>query len=164
MPTKIQIAGKLKFYSKPYGRQWKWRYQVHGKMLEPILQVPKSLENVKIIDPLHPETIPKLELPKWTPPRHHPVLESFFPQTAIRDHPNFNEKPIKLFDRSVKFHSGVEQVSLLTKTKAINGFPFKLTDTVSENDLKNQVKFTLIIISLFKLATNSCLFTFERMN
>ena len=99
MPTKIQIAGKLKFYSKPYGRQWKWRYQVHGRMMEPKLHIPKGLEHVKIIDPLHPETMPREEQPKWIPPRRHPILESFFPQPTIKDHPNYNEKPIKLFEK-----------------------------------------------------------------
>ena len=46
MVTKNQIAGKLKFYSKPYGRQWKWRYQTHGHIMEPTLNVPKALANV----------------------------------------------------------------------------------------------------------------------
>ncbi len=46
MVTKIQIAGKLKFYSKPYGRQWKWRYQTHGHINEPVLNIPKKLESV----------------------------------------------------------------------------------------------------------------------
>ena len=137
MVTNIQIRGKLKYYTKPYGRQWKWRYQVHGRMTEPRLIVPKSLEGVKIIDPLHPETIPKTEEhPKWIPPRRHPLLEGFFPQLTIRDHPNFQEQPIKRFDKTVKFHAGIDQMCLLTKTKAINSWPdvidFKAAEQLSD--------------------------------
>lgn len=123
MVTNIQIRGKLKYYTKPYGRQWKWRYQVHGHMLEPNVKIPKSLEGVKIIDPLRPETMPKETMPKWIPPRRHPLLEGFFPQLTIRDHPNFHEQPIKRFDRTVKFHAGVDQVCLLTKTKPVSMWP-----------------------------------------
>ena len=50
MVTKLQIAGKLKFYSKPYGRQWKWRYQTHGHITEPVLKVPKQLEHVNLFN------------------------------------------------------------------------------------------------------------------
>lgn len=123
MVTKNQIAGKLKFYSKPYGRQWKWRYQTHGHIMEPTLNVPKALANEKIIDPLHPKPEAPENKLKWTPPRRHPLLDGFFPQATINEHPHFNEKPVKLFDRTCKFHAGIEQASLLTKTMAIKGLP-----------------------------------------
>jgi hypothetical protein len=139
MPTKLQIAGKLKFYSKPYGRQWKWRYQVHGRLVEPQLVIPKGMENVKIIDPLHPETIPKEELPKWIPQRRHPLLESFFPQLTIKDHEHYKEKPIKLADKTLKFHAGVDQVCLLTKTKAVNGLPSSISNSLLDSNLVDQV-------------------------
>ncbi|RNA29386.1 39S ribosomal mitochondrial [Brachionus plicatilis] len=138
MVTKIQIAGKLKFYSKPYGRQWKWRYQVHGHMIEPKIKIPKGLENAKIIDPLHPETIPKIDLPKWTPPRRHPLLESFFPQLSIKDNPNYHETPIKMFDNSTKFHAGIDQVCLLTKTQPVKGIPSIITNSTHGQDLTSQ--------------------------
>lgn len=136
MVTNIQIRGKLKFYSKPLGRQWKWRYQVHGKMYEPKLRIPQALQGVKIIDPLHPETMPAPEKPpKWIPPRRHPLLESFFPQLTIRDHSNYNETPIKRFDRTVKFHAGIEQACLLTKSVAFNHsrIDLKTADELSDN-------------------------------
>lgn len=128
MPTKLQILGKLKFYSKPYGRQWKWRYQVHGHINEPALKIPDSLRNVKIIDPLHPEPIPKDQKPVWTPSRRHPKLESFFQQPTLADHPDYKHEAIKLFDKTIKFHAGIEQVCLLTKTKSINGLPKNIND------------------------------------
>ena len=143
MVTKIQIAGKLKFYSKPYGRQWKWRYQVHGHLTEKKLIIPKALENVKIYDPLHPETMPKEEKPKWVPstlhPRH-PVLEGFFPKMTIKDDPMYNQIPIKLFDKTVKFHAGIDQVCLLTKTKAVEGLPSLVKDCATEIEIHNSVK------------------------
>ncbi|CAF0708667.1 unnamed protein product [Brachionus calyciflorus] len=138
MVTKIQIAGKLKFYSKPYGRQWKWRYQVHGHMVEPKLRVPKGLENTKIIDPLHPELLPKQELPKWIPPRRHPVLESFFPQPTIKDNPNYHETSIKMFDNSVKLHAGIDQVCLLTKSQPVKGIPLSVKNSIKNEDLSSQ--------------------------
>lgn len=144
MVTKIQIAGKLKFYSKPYGRQWKWRYQVHGHLTEPKLQIPKSLENVKIIDPLHPESIPKPELPKWTPSRRHPLLESFFPQYSIKDNPNYHETPIKMFDNDTKFHAGIDQACLLTKSQPIKGIPSAIKSSIKGLDLSFQVYKQLI--------------------
>lgn len=140
MPTKLQIAGKLKYYSKPYGRQWKWRYQVHGKMLEPKLQVPKALENVKIIDPLHPTTtIEKPAVEKWIPPRRHPLLESFFPQLSLKDHPDYHDVAIKLADSSVRFHAGLDQVCLLTKAKPVNGLPASVHQSIISADLASQV-------------------------
>lgn len=144
MVTKIQIAGKLKFYSKPYGRQWKWRYQVHGHMLEPSIKIPKGLENVKIIDPLHPEPIPAELKPTWVPPRRHPILESFFPQLTIKDHVNYHENPIKLFDKTVKFHAGIEQVCLLTKTKPVKGLPSLVKDLALDFKTNDQVILNLI--------------------
>ena len=118
MVTKLQIAGKLKFYSKPYGRQWKWRYQVQGNMVDTKIKVPKVMKNVKIIDPLNPEKVERTE--KWVPPRRHPLLEFIFQPLTLKDHPNYNQKPIKLFDRTVKFHAGIDQVCLLTKTQPID--------------------------------------------
>jgi hypothetical protein len=145
MVTNIQIKGKLKFYSKPYGRQWKWRYQTHGNMINPKVKIPKGMENVKIIDPLNPATIEKETLPKWVPPRRHPLLEGFFKSPTIKDHPNYNEKPIKLFDRTVKFHAGIDQVCLLTKTKPIAALPSSLSDLVKNFKIENQVIFESLI-------------------
>ena len=139
MVTKLQIAGKLKFYSKPYGRQWKWRYQVHGCMKEPVLKIPKGLEGVKIIDPLHPETIPKVETPKWVPAVRNPILEGYFPQLTIKDHPNYHHVPIKLFDNSVKFHAGIDQINLLTKTKSIQGLPSAIKNLSKEITVNDEV-------------------------
>lgn len=135
MPTKLQIAGKLKFYSKPYGRQWKWRYQVHGHITEPVLKIPKNLQNAQIIDPLHPETMPQIEQAPWVPPRRHPILESFFSQPTLKDHPDYKHEPIKLFDKTIKFHAGIQQVCLLTKTKPISGLPKQVEQTqIVQND------------------------------
>ena len=143
MVTKIQIAGKLKFYSKPYGRQWKWRYQVHGHIYEPKLKIPKGLEGVKIIDPLHPETLPKIEKPKWTPEVRHPQLEFLFPKQTLQNHENYNITPIKLFDKTVKFHAGINQVCLLTKTKAIEDMPTSITDSAKNIKIEDEVSFFL---------------------
>ena len=139
MVTKLQIAGKLKFYSKPYGRQWKWRYQTHGHMTEPKMRIPKGLENVKYIDPLHPETIPKEETPKWVPLVRHPILESFFPNMTLQDHKDYNAEPIKLFDKTVKFHAGIDQVSLLTKTRTVEGLPSIVNDCASDIKIQDEV-------------------------
>jgi hypothetical protein len=139
MPTKLQIAGKLKFYSKPYGRQWKWRYAVHGRITEPILSIPKGMENVKIIDPLRPETMPVEKRPSWVPPTRHPMFEPFFfDQPTIKDHEHYNERPIKLADKTLKFHAGVDQVSLLTKTKAVHGLPESMRNLVADTDIVEQ--------------------------
>ncbi len=59
--------------------------------------------------------------PTWQPSRRHPLLEGFFPQPTIEDHPNYHSTPIKKFDRNCQFHAGIDQVSLLTKTKAVQG-------------------------------------------
>lgn len=142
MVTNLQIRGRLKYYTKPYGRQWKWRYQVHGNMIEPTLKLPKGMEHAKIIDPLRPETIPKTETPKWIPPRRHPVLEGFFSQPSLRDHPNYKENPIRLFDRTVKFHAEIDQVCLLTKTKAISGLPESILNKSKQFNLNQQVLLT----------------------
>lgn len=146
MVTKLQIKGKLKFYSKPYGRQWKWRYQTHGNMVNPKIKIPKGLENVEIIDPLNPTKNEKEKHPLWVPPRRHPLLEGFFKPLTIKDHPNYNEKPIKLFDRTVKFHAGIDQVCLLTKTKPIAGLPGSLSDLTKNVKIENQVFFYSILI------------------
>jgi hypothetical protein len=128
MVTNIQIRNKLKFYTKPYGRQWKWRYQVHGRIIEPRLTLPKGLKRgVNIIDPLHSSArklIPNGNDPKetWRPEVRHPILEHmFFPPQTIRNHPNYKRKPIKLLDKTTKFHAGIDQVGLLTKTVTIKG-------------------------------------------
>jgi hypothetical protein len=139
MVTKIQIAGRLKYYSKPYGRQWKWRYQLHGHMIEPKLRIPKRLEGVKIIDPLHPETVPKEKSPLWKPERRHPLLENFFPRPTIKEHQNYNENPIKLFDNTIKFHAGIDQVCLLTKTRGVNDLPTKIKDSMERININNLV-------------------------
>lgn len=139
MVTKIQIAGKLKFYSKPYGRQWKWRYQVHGHMIEQKLNIPKGLENAKIIDPLNPETLPKPEQPKWIPSRRHPLLEQFFPKLSIKDNPNYHETPIKMFDNSIKLHAGIDQACLLTKTQPVKGLPLSIKNSIENQETSSQV-------------------------
>ena len=139
MPTKLQIAGKLKFYSKPYDRQWKWRYQIHGHITEPKLKIPKGLESAKIIDPLHPETLPQEEKPKWMPAVRHPLLEFLFPKAGIEEHKDYNEKPIKLFDHTIKFHAGISQVCLLTKTKPIDELPLLVRDSAREIKIDNEV-------------------------
>lgn len=150
MPTKLQILGKLKFYTKPYGRQWKWRYQIHGHITEPSLRIPKSLENKHIIDPLHPETLPKNEKPVWTPPRRHPSLESFFAQPTLKDHPDYRVNPVKLFDKTTKFHAGIQQVCLLTKSKPIQGLPASVQQSkYSQNE--NVFKFENLILLKSKL-------------
>ena len=146
MVTKIQIAGKLKFYSKPYGRQWKWRYQVHGNMVNPKVKIPIGMENIKIIDPLNKEETNKNEEnPLWLPSRRHPILDSFFPKLTIEDHSNFNKTPIKLFDKTIKFHAGIDQVCLLTKTKPIAGLPSSIQQSgkqlINNNTNTNNVKF-----------------------
>lgn len=149
MVTKIQIAGKLKFYSKPYGRQWKWRYQTHGHVNIPTLQVPKKLQNVNIIDPLAAEKTSRDDKPTWQPARRHPMLEGFFPQPTIEDHPNYHATPIKKFDRTCKFHAGIEQVGLLTKTKTVQGLaslpsfePKANNDKIVSNYIKQALAFT----------------------
>lgn len=162
MVTNIQIRGKLKFYSKPYGRQWKWRYQVHGRMIDPNVHVPKELEGVKIIDPLRPETEPvtSASAPKWTPPRRHPFLEGFFPSLTVRDHPHYHEQPIKRFTNTVKFHAGIDQVCLLTKTKVIGSLPaaidLKKADELNSSNqvisimlIYNQLDFDSFLINIF---------------
>ena len=35
---------------------------------------------------------------------------------------------LNLFDKTIKFHAGIEQVCLLTKTKSINGLPKNIKD------------------------------------
>ena len=148
MVTKIQIAGKLKFYSKPYGRQWKWRYQVHGHIYEPKLKIPKGLEGVKIIDPLHPETLPKIEKPKWIPEVRHPLLESLFPQQTIKDHKLYQTTSIKLFDKNVKFHAGINQVCLLTKTQPNEGLPSSITDFAKDIKIEDEVSGLFLICTI----------------
>ena len=142
MPTVAQIKGKLKFYSKPYGRQWKWRYQKDGAFFEPKLQIPKELidRNVEIIDPLHPKPVERLTVDKWMPPRRHPILESFFPKPTQQQHPNYHEKPTFLFDRSVKLHAGVPQACLLTKTMPIEKLPQNIISNIGKFSIKGQVK------------------------
>lgn len=108
-------------------------------MLEPKLQVPKALENVKIIDPLHPTVENKTVVEKWIPPRRHPLLESFFPQPSLKDHPNFHDVAIKLADSSVRFHAGLDQVCLLTKAKPVNGLPASVHQSIISADLASQV-------------------------
>lgn len=76
---------------------------------------------VKIIDPLTAAKALPEDRPTWKPARRHPILEGFFPQLTIQDHPNYHSAPIKKFDRTCKFHAGIEQVGLLTKTKAVQG-------------------------------------------
>lgn len=143
----------MKFYSKPYGRQWKWRYQTHGHIMEPTLKIPKNLQNVKIIDPLNPEKISDSEKPKWQPPRRHPLLENFFPQPTLKDHINYNETPIKLFDKTCKFHAGINQASLLTKTVPFKGLPEAIdkntnyqlrlnNDEIVSNSIKQALAYT----------------------
>jgi len=151
MVTKLQIAGKLKYYTKPYGRQWKWRYQVHGHIYEPKVKIPKGLEKVQIIDPLHPETLPKKETPKWVPEVRHPLLESFFPKPTLQENEHYNLAPIKLFDRTVKFHAGINQVCLLTKTQPIEGLPSSIAD-YAEN-IKTEDEVTNLSFSVLYLKT-----------
>ena len=143
MPTRGQLLRRLKFHSKPYGRQWKWRYQNQGYFLEKKLEVPKKLEGKTIIDPLHPETMPKPVLEKWVPPARHPILEPFFPQLTIKDHPNYNSRPIKLFDRTIKFHAGIDQACLLTKTMPVKSLPLQITNSIKDIDTKGNVRSAL---------------------
>lgn len=83
-------------------------------------------QQVKIIDPLNPEKLPKKQTEaKWHPSTRHPLLEPFFSAASLESHPNYQEKAIKLFDRNCKFHAGIQQASLLTKTKAVQGLPEK---------------------------------------
>jgi hypothetical protein len=136
MPTVAQLKGKLKFYSKPYGRQWKWRYQVHGGFVEPSVKIPGSLRNKQLIDPLRPV---KVEKPKWMPPRRHPLLENFHPKPALEQHPNFHKDPVMIYDPMTKFMSGVNQACLLTKTMPIEGLPQKLTANFDKYLVHNEV-------------------------
>lgn len=141
MPTINQIKGKLKFHSKPYGRQWKWRYQKDGAFYEPKLVIPQELKdrNVEIIDPLNPKPVEKSAAEQWMPPRRHPVLESFFPKPTQDKHPNYHQKPIFLFDRTVKLHAGVPQACLLTKTMPIEKLPQNISANIGKVSIKGQV-------------------------
>lgn len=136
MPTQAQIKGKLKFYTKPYGRQWKWRYQVHGAFFDKPVAIPEPLKdrNIEIVDPIKPAKKPELQ--KWTPPRRHPVLDMFLPPPQPQAHPYFKNKEVMLFDKSIKFHAGVDQVCLLTKTMPV----YKLSDKIIETSKKFTVK------------------------
>jgi hypothetical protein len=124
MPTSLQIKGRLKFYSMPLGRQWKWRYQVHGRMAEPKLVLPPALEAVKYTDPLREWLDARKSLKdktsalkeNWLPPRRHPNLEFLFPKLTLADRADFNrDQPVKLIDRSTRLHAGIKQACLLTK-------------------------------------------------
>ena len=146
MVTKLQIARKLKFYSKPYGRQWKWRYQTHGYLLNKEPPVPEALKDKEIIDPLFPK---QEEKPKWVPEVRHPLLEGFFPVTTIKDHKLYKETPIKLFDRTIKFHAGLNQVCLLTKTVPYENLPF---DVNVLKNIKNLNETVTAFSSFFKVS------------
>lgn len=108
----------------------------------------KRLENVKIIDPLHPETMPKIENPKWIPPRRHPILEPLLPQPTIKDNSNYHENPIKLFDRTIKFHAGIQQACLLAKAKPVQGLPSVITSLSEQFNIENQVKLKFLKINI----------------
>jgi hypothetical protein len=102
--------------------------------------IPKGLENVKIIDPLQPETItPKESFPKWTPPIRHPKLEFLFPKTTLQEHKLYQLTPIKLFDNTVKLHAGIDQACLLTKTQPVQGgLPEQVTQAANDIKINNQ--------------------------
>lgn len=148
MPTQAQIAGKLKFYSKPYGRQWKWRYQKDGAFYEPELIMPQALKNkkIEIIDPLHPKPEEIKQEDKWIPARRNPLFEKFFPPTDIKTHQNYHEQPVFLCDRSVKLHAGIEQACLITKSMPIKGLPNVYKSKMGNNPIKNEV----IIFACYK--------------
>ena len=138
MPTQAQIKGKLKFYSKPYGRQWKWRYQRSGAFFDKPLQIPESLvdKGIEIIDPLKPKIQEKTQ---WTPPRRHPVFDSFLPQPVPSMHPYYKNKEVMLFDKTIKFHAGVDQVCLLTKTQPVYNFSDKIIEISKKFTVKDEV-------------------------
>jgi hypothetical protein len=138
MPTTTQLRGKLKFYSKPYGRQWKWRYQQKGVFIEPRLKIPDGLidKNLNIIDPLH---LPKPEYPKWIPPRMNPMLGNFFDKPSIEQHPDYHNMHAWVYDRNVKLHAGIDQACLLTKTMPIRGMPDKLKPNALKYPIINEV-------------------------
>ena len=140
MPTLAQVKGKLKFYTKPYGRQWKWRHQTQAHFFEKQVQIPKHLEgkNLEIIDPLHPEKA-SIEQPKWMPSRYHPMLDSFFPKPKPQDHSLYHEKEVMLFDKTVKFHAGVDQACILTKTMPIYNFSEKIIENTKRFTTKDEV-------------------------
>ena len=132
MPSSLQIKGKLKFYSRPLCRQWKWRYQVHGKMTEPKLILPASLAHVQYTDPLRESLGVKQPLQaatrqRWLPPRRHPNLEFLFPKATLADRVDYQRTPVKLFDARTRLHAGIEQASLLTKTVPVLGLPHTFT-------------------------------------
>ena len=114
MPTQAQIKGTLKYYSKPYGRQWKWRYQKSAAFYDKPTPIPDALKNknIEIIDPLKPKEKERIQ---WIPPRRHPILDHFLTRPAPQNYPYFKNKEMILFDKSIKFHPGVDQVCLLTK-------------------------------------------------
>jgi hypothetical protein len=148
MPTVSQLKGKLKFYTKPYGRQWKWRYQVHGGFVEPSVIIPDGLKKKEIIDPLHPV---KIEQPKWVPPRRHPLLEQFFPKPRPEDHPNYHKKPAMVYNQTLKLTAGIDQACLLTKTMAIEGLPDILKSNCAKYTVPNEVSHFFISFYLSKL-------------
>jgi hypothetical protein len=141
MPTQAQIKGKLKFFSKPYLRQWKWRYQNDGAFFEPQLIIPEALKNknIEIIDPLYPK--PKEIKPeeKWMPARRHPLAEKFFPPPDIRTHENYHQQSVFLYDRSIKLHAGIEQACLLTKSMPVRDLPEVIKSKMGKNPIKDQV-------------------------
>ena len=138
MPTISHLKGKLKFYSRPYGRQWKWRYNVHGQYYEPKLQIPKALEgkNIEIIDPSQPKPV---EVEKWIPPRRHPVFDKFLPKPKPSDHQNYHVNPIFLYDKKIKLHATIDQACLLTKTMPVFELPNKIKSTIGQFKLNNEV-------------------------
>jgi hypothetical protein len=144
MPTSAQIKGKLKFYSKPYGRQWKWRYQVHGTYMDKDVVIPKHLQgkDIEIIDPTRPQTIN--EHPKWLPPRRHPSLDHFLPKPKPQNHPLYHEKSVMLHDKTVKFHAGIDQVCLLTKTMPVYNLSEKILENSKKFTTKDEVWLTFI--------------------
>jgi len=138
MPTQAQIKGKLKYYSKPYGRQWKWRYQNSAAFFDRSVPIPDTLKNknLEIIDPLKP--IVK-ERTNWIPLRRHPVLDHFLPKPAPSAHPYFKNKEVMLFDQSIKLHAGVDQVCLLTKTMPVYNFSDKIIEISKKFTAKDEV-------------------------
>ena len=152
MPTVAQIKGRLKFYTKPYVRQWKYRYQVHGHFIEPKLKIPDELvkQNVNIIDPLKEQMEAKKKLSMsgepWLPPKRNPMLEHFFPKPDIKNHPNYHSNGVFLVDKTVKLHAGVDQACLLTKTMPVYDLPERIKTKLGTFKIQNEVN----LKSLFK--------------
>ena len=134
MPTQAQIKGKLKYYSKPYGRQWKWRYQKSAAFYDKPTPIPDALKNknIEIIDPL------KISKRKRENAMDTTKTTSNIGSPAPSNYPYFKNKEMILFDKSIKFHVGVDQVCLLTKTMPIYNFSDKIIEISKKFNVKDE--------------------------